>query len=201
MQLPQEEHSKLVENMPVQEERVVDKPALGMLVESMPVTEDVPAQGELAEDVPALEKLAEDVPALELEPVELPQEVQHVVESPQQKQPVVKLLSADEERWHWQELAPPKLEPLLKEVLLEMKLPMKQKQPQKMGERGSSLYPPTALALGRKLPSEEKICQETGEELRIGMDPLRGSVSDSKRPDINGPIQSIKMYSCIQCAM
>jgi hypothetical protein len=76
----------------------------------------------------------------ELEPVELPQEVQHVVESPQQKQPMVKLLSADEERWRWQELVPPKLESLLKEVLLEMKLPMKQKQPQKMGERGSSLY-------------------------------------------------------------
>ncbi len=26
-------------------------------------------------------------------------------------------------------------------------------------------------------------------------------VSDSKRPDISSPIQSIKMYSCIQCAM
>ncbi len=79
------------------------------------------------------------------------------MESPQQKQPVVKLLSADEKSWRRQELAPPKLKSLLKEVLLEMKLPMKQKQPQKIGERGSSLYPPPVLALGRKQPSEEKI--------------------------------------------
>ncbi len=27
------------------------------------------------------------------------------------------------------------------------------------------------------------------------------SVTDSERPDISGPIRSIKMYSCIQCAM
>ncbi len=27
------------------------------------------------------------------------------------------------------------------------------------------------------------------------------SASDYERPDISGPIQSIKMYSCIQCAM
>ncbi len=33
---------------------------------------------------------------------------------------------------------------------------------------------------------------ETGEELRIGMDPLGGSVSDSERPDISGSIRSIK---------
>jgi hypothetical protein len=30
---------------------------------------------------------------------------------------------------------------------------------------------------------------------------LTTTVSDSERPDISGPIQSIKMYSCIQCAM
>jgi hypothetical protein len=33
------------------------------------------------------------------------------------------------------------------------------------------------------------------------MDPLKGSVSDYEKPDISDPIQSIKMYSCIQCAM
>ncbi len=33
---------------------------------------------------------------------------------------------------------------------------------------------------------------ETGEEQRIGMDPIRGTVSDSERPDISGSIQSIK---------
>jgi hypothetical protein len=36
----------------------------------------------------------------------------------------------------------------LKEVVLEIKLPMKQNQPQKMGEQGSSLYPPLVPHLG-----------------------------------------------------
>ncbi len=46
MQLPQEEQSKLVEDKPA-----ADKPALSMLVESMP------AQGELIKDRPALSML------------------------------------------------------------------------------------------------------------------------------------------------
>jgi hypothetical protein len=42
---------------------------------------------------------------------------------------------------------------------------------------------------------------ETGEELRIRMDPLRGSVKDSDRPGISSPVRSIKMYSYAQCTV
>ncbi len=42
---------------------------------------------------------------------------------------------------------------------------------------------------------------KSGEELRTGMGPLRGSVLDRERSDVSGPIQSIKMYSCAQCTM
>ncbi len=42
---------------------------------------------------------------------------------------------------------------------------------------------------------------ESGEELRIGMDPLRGSVTDRERPNVSGPVRSIKMYSYAQCTV
>jgi hypothetical protein len=96
--------------------------------------------------------------------VKLPLEEQHVMELPQEEQPIGELFSADEVRWHWQGQRPQSWSPLLKEVLLEIKLPLKWEQPQKMGERGSSIYPPLSLTLGRKLPSEEKIFQETVED-------------------------------------
>jgi hypothetical protein len=56
----------------------------------------------------------------------------------------------------------PKLESLWKEVFLEMKLPLQQKQPlkrnqpQKMGSEAAASTHPSSLALGQKLPTEEK---------------------------------------------
>jgi hypothetical protein len=80
--------------------------------------------------------------------------------------------------------------------------------PQQERHRTELLQRPFGLERNEDQP-EEMVEDEKGlykkakcrEELRIRMDPLRGSVSDRERPDVSGPIRSIKMYSYAPCTM
>jgi hypothetical protein len=161
---------------------VTDKPALDMLVDSMPdqpklmvdksaldmLVESMPAQDRLVADMPAQDGLVVDKSALDKPAESMP------------AQPVLGLL-------HIKKLKNGEGEGCGK------------KEDNHNGKGEWVIW-----GLEKENRGAMSIIQgfyekaETGEELRIGMDPLRGSVSDSERPDISGSIRSIKMYSYAQ---
>ncbi len=57
--------------------------------------------------------------------------------------------------------------------------------------------------IGEMVEDEKKLYKKakSGEEVRIGMDPLRGVCKMEKKPGVSSSIQTTKMYCCAQFAM
>jgi hypothetical protein len=186
----------LVDSRLAQDELVVDKLALDMLVESMPdqskLVEDMPVRDKLVEDMPAqgelvVDELLVDKPALDVPVDSLPDQSKLVVD---------KLGEQHKGKLHQKEADS---SAVVNYVCIIKKLEdgegqgCKKKKENHKGKgewviwglekenRGSNGY---NKGVYKKA--------ETGEELWIGMDPLRGGVSDSDRPDISCSIRSIK---------
>jgi hypothetical protein len=152
LRLPQEE--QLVLKLPQEEPHVLELPQ-----EKQPELK-LPQKWQPVVVLPQWEQPEVNMPQEEQPVVKLPQREQHMVELPQEEQPMMELLYANEGRWHWQEPVPPKLESFLKEELMKMKLP------RRWGSEAAASTHPLSLAFGQKLPSEEKIFQETCRRFR-----------------------------------